>query len=360
MPTPPEGRVRYGVSQCGCCGTLAFVSISPIFTTEPMLTRALAAEIRQAPGAFTRLLQDRLGIDHLGHLEAVRCEASERLDLELTFTGSKIKTVGIEAKVDHELTRNQVDRQIAVVDRLIVLLAEPDSAPGWLKEYEHVSVVTWPDALTPFQDSRLTSADIEGMPLVKSTIERRFRAARVEERLPQGWRVEIARGGSGMPAIEIESPELPNGRTLRGQVQVSGRGMPTAGATVFLEYSIGVAVYATSEDYPDPDLPHEVPGWIESLTSLKSGVLEGNLDRLLVSTHRPGNGRSLLGKRKLPLAVRHLGDATWLVKGYTDGWALGVKSIKQPIEDLDAVISATSEIFTKWFDIEKERQRLGH
>ncbi|RAN79351.1 hypothetical protein B5P43_15705 [Bacillus sp. SRB_336] len=324
-----------------------------------MATRALAAEIRHEPAQFVQLLARRSGLVDLSALESVRCEASERLDLELAFSKPTPCTVGIEAKFDHELTRDQVDRQLHVVDHLVVLLPTAESAPAWVPGLDRVCVITWAETLACFVDSRLTVEDIESMPIVKSAVEARFRAQRVGDRLPEGWRVEVRRGGGGMPAIEIETLSLPNGRTLRGQIQIAGRGMPKPGMLVLVEYSIGIAVPATEEEYPDPDLPHTEPGWIEPLRTLHREVLDGEESRLLVSTRKPGNGRSEVGQRKVPLAEEYLKGATWLAKGYTDGWALGIKSINRPFDELDGITSAAVEIFTRWYDAEMIRLTAG-
>jgi hypothetical protein len=288
-------------------------------------------------------------------LQSVRCEASANLDLELELAQPAPCIVGIEAKFDHELTRSQVDKQLGVADYLFVLLLKKESAPTWLADLDRVYVITWEDALACFSASRLTKEDIDSIPVLKSTVEALFRAQGLEDRLPQGWRVDVQRGGGGMPAIEIESLPFPNGRTLRGQIQIAGRGMPKADQPVLVEYSIGISVPATEEEYPDPELPHTEPGWIEPLLGLHREVLSGEESRLLVSTRKPGNGRSELGRRKVPLAERYLANETWLAKGYTDGWALGIKSINQPLSELDNLASITVEIFKSWYDVEAVR-----
>ncbi|MCQ1948210.1 MULTISPECIES: hypothetical protein [unclassified Arthrobacter] len=327
----------------------------PIYTSEPMATRALAAEIRQAPEKFIDLLARRCGIVGLNRFQGVRCEASARLDLELEFAIPESFIVGIEAKFDHELTRDQVDRQLRVADHLVVLLLGEEAAPSWLVSLDRVHVLTWAEALACFVDSRLTVEDIASMPVPKSTVESCFRAQHLDQRLPEGWRVDVRRGGGGMPAVEIESPILPNGRTLRGQIQVAGRGMPQPGKPILVEYSIGVSVPATAQEYPDPELPHPEPGWVEPLRALNREVLCGEEQRLLVSTRMPGKGNSEFGKRKIPLAKKYLHDTLWLAKGYTDGWALGIKSVNRPLGELDEIASATVEIFTRWYMAETER-----
>lgn len=331
----------------------------PIYTSEPMATRALAAEIRHSPAAFTHFLADRTEIAGLGDLQSVHCEARERVDIELGFGTPKGFAVGIEAKFDHELTVEQITRQLGVLDHLVVLLPAEEHAPSWLTTLKRVSIMTWTEALACFGDSRLTVEDIASIPILKSTVEATFRAQRLDERLPDGWRVDVQRGGGGMPAIEIESPSLPSGRTLRGQIQIAGRRMPALGMPVPIEYSIGVSVAATEEEYPDPTLPHDEPDWIAPLRTLHREILDGEEKRLLVSTRKPGNGLSELGQRKLPLVNKHLEDTQWLAKGYTDGWALGIKSVKLPLEELTDIVSATVEIFTGWHEAESARLATG-
>jgi hypothetical protein len=325
-----------------------------IYTSEPMATRALAAEIRHAPDKLVRLLAERIGVADLSGFSSVSCEASEKVDLELRFENVHCQVIGIEAKFDNELTRNQVDRQLAVVDQLVIMLTSTESAPAWIEEIERVSVITWEEALKCFSEPRLTVNDISSMPVLKSGAEILFRA-QIFSDFADDWFVEVRRGGSGMPSIIIESPLLPSGRTLRGQIQVAGRGMPRHGAPVMVEYSIGVSVPATVDEYPDPMLPHAMPGWIEPLRALHREVLEGHERRFGVSTRKPGNGTSELGRRKVPLVEEYLAGKTWLAKGYTDGWALGIKSLKVPLDDIDALTSTTIEIFNRWYAVEVER-----
>lgn len=333
----------------------------PIYTSEPLATRALAAEIRHAPEPFVALLAQRDGIAGLSGCPAVRCEGLARLDIELRFThpdsGDEV-SVGIEAKFDHELTREQVTKELRAVDHLVVLVAAPEFAPDWLDGMDRVSVMTWVEALACFADSRLTMTDIESLSVGKSTIEAAFRALNLSGRL-LGWSVDVKRGGGGMPAILIQSPELPNGRKLRGQIQTVGRGLPPAGQPVLLEYGIGISVAATEEEYPDPERAHDEPGWIEPLRVLRRDILNEQLDQLLVSTHPARHGRSELGRRKIPLATTYFGKETWLVKGYTDGWALGIKSIPCPLDDLDELADVTVDIFTRWYELESRRLRAA-
>ena len=83
---------------------------SPIYTTEPMATRALAAEIRHDHSQFVQMLEQRSGTRPFGTLSDIRCETDKRLDVVMDFVdGGDTHRVGIEAKFDHELTREQIN-----------------------------------------------------------------------------------------------------------------------------------------------------------------------------------------------------------------------------------------------------------
>ncbi|MHC5796475.1 hypothetical protein ACVXZ4_09975 [Lacisediminihabitans sp. FW035] len=280
-----------------------------------------------------------------------------RINLELRFSGTDILTVGVEAKFDHELTRAQVHGQLTVVDQLVILLTSGDSAPQWLNGLANVSVITWTEALRCFSDPRLTEEDIASMPVQKSTVEARLRSQNLDPLRSNGWEVDVRRGGGGMPSIVVESPLLGNGRRLCGQIQVSGRSMPKAGEPVRLEYSIGVSVELTADDFPDPLAPHAEPGWIEPLRVLYQTVLNGDEKRLRVNTGRPGHSRSQLGKRKVPLAEEYFPGTTWLAKGYVD-WALGIKSTEVALDKLEELTSTAVEIFEQWYDVELARTAI--
>ena len=334
------------------------MTIPPIYTSEPMATRALAAEIRNDHARFVHLIKEKLGVDNLGDFVSVQCEASERVDLELHFVDPKSErstVVGIEAKFDHQLTEEQVHRQLGVVDYLVVLLPNEESAPSWLASVDHQAVLTWAEALECFPESRLTTVDVLSMPLTRSRIEDHFRVLPIVVYPPAGWKIEVKRGGGGPPAIGLYSPDLPNGRCLRGQIQVAGRKIPNDITKLKLEYSIGISVNDSAEEYPDPDAAHAAPGWVDSLVALYDEILKGEEDRLLVSTRSPGQGGGDFGKNKVRLAKKHLPQAPWLAKGYAN-WALGIKSTKVGLDQLGALASLTMSIMLKWFEVEKQRQ----
>ena len=329
---------------------------SPIYTSEPMATRALAAEIRHDPTRFLGLLRERSSTPMpSGPLRRVRCEAIERIDVLLEFDApdGTPHLVGIEAKFDHELTQDQIARETDGLDQLFVLVADLGAVPRWLREqYEQVSVISWDEALACFTDSRITREDVGSIKIPKASIEARFNALSFPGAL-EGWRIETEHNGVGNPSIVFESPALPDGRTLRGQIQVSGRGMPENIEDVRFESHIGVAVAEVPENYFDPEGSDVVPPWIQSLRTLQREVLDGEEERLLISLRAPRASRRELGKWKLPLALKHLGEHAYLAKGYTDGWAIGPKTQKVPLQRLDELAAVTAEIFERWYELER-------
>lgn len=89
------------------------------------------------------------------------------------------------------------------------------------------------------------------------------------------------------------------------------------------------------------------------LKRLYHGVLKGHEKRLLVSTSHPQSGRTELGARKLPLAEKFLpDDLQWLAKGDTDGWGLGIRSQKRPLERAAELAAPFVRILTEWYRVE--------
>ncbi|EYT65572.1 hypothetical protein H489_0106910 [Curtobacterium flaccumfaciens UCD-AKU] len=344
-------------------------TMSVVYTTETMANRAFAAEIRHDPVAFTALLEETLDVSDagLGEFVSVRCEGIGDIDLLLTFTnGNRSTIVGIESKFDHELTAEQVDKELQALNEhggghLVVVLPEVTDA----SEFTDLHVLAWADVLGSFRDSRLTNADVDAMPLTKRRVERVLRDTNFGRLLTDpGWKVHVRRNGNGNPSIEFHSPKLTSGRTIRGQIQVTGQGMPTDPGKLRLEYSLGIEIRTkpVDVDFPD-DGGTTAPIWAQHLATLRREVLtDDRLKELTVSLH-PAPRRSDDDRKakpnaprdnKLDVAEKHLKDERWLVKGYTDkeGWALGVKSTPHRLDELDDLCTTTARILNEWLAVE--------
>jgi hypothetical protein len=343
--------------------------MSVVYTTETMANRAFAAEIRHDPVAFTALLEETLDVSDagLGKFVSVRCEGIGDIDLLLTFTdGDRSTIVGIESKFDHELTREQVDKELQALKEhggghLVVVLPEVTDAP----EFPDLHVLAWADVLHSFRDSRLTTVDVEAMPLTKRRVERVLRDTNFNRLLiDPGWKVHLRRNGNGNPSIEFHSSKLASGRTIRGQIQVTGQGMPTDPGKLRLEYSLGIEIRTQPVEIDFPDNGGTKPPiWAKHLATLRKEVLtDDRLTELTVSLH-PAPRRSDDDRKakpnpprdnKLDVAEKHLGNERWLVKGYTDGagWALGVKSTPHRLDELDDLCTTTARILNEWLAAE--------
>lgn len=329
-----------------------------IYTTEPMITRALGAEIRNNPVTFTKLLESRAGIEEgtLKNLKSITCEGPSRLDLYLQYEDAhtqELFRVGIEAKFQHEITDDQLMRQRPKVDVLFLLVLDPINATG----HQHLvdGVLTWNEVLATFTHSRITQADITSIPTTKLQIEGLLHQLALEDRFPTTWTVWYSRGGSGMSSVEFSSPTIPDGRQLRGQIQVKHRGsLPSDSQLVRMEYHLGVSVEDTEADFPDPSSAKNAPSWVEDLKILYDVVLHGRLDELMVSTHKPGRDNGEFGVNRKPLLAKFLTERTWLGQGYRT-WALGPRSTGQPLSELPRLADVAVEVMTEWHEALRHR-----
>lgn len=324
---------------------------SRIFTSEPQVTRALAAEIRQDPISTSRFLSEELGLD-LGHLNNVECERgdNEQADIMCFFTDAAgvEKRVAIEAKLDHEVTTEQLLREASVSEHLVLLVLDKDDAGqhGALVD----AVITWPEVLEIFDHPRLTITDVEGAPDSKVQVERRFRRVlpRLQEKLGHEWGLEVIRGDGGMPSIVIRSPGagVPQ---LIGQIQVSGLGMPPSLDDVKLQFYAGTPVSLSEDCFPSVASGH-VPKWVRNVSRLYHEVLKEapDLYRLRTTSAHAGKNPEY-GKRKMQLVKEYLDDRKWLAHGYMTT-SLGVRSVDLPLADLDEVVDASQRLFRVWFD----------
>jgi len=316
--------------------------MDPIYTTETMATRALAAEIRHDPGSFTTWAAERLTVaaNTLGRVTNVRCEAEENIDVVVTYdSGTR---VGIEAKFDHVVTDGQLTRESREVTHLVLLVLDRADAHGHEDEVD--AVATWDELLARFTATRLSQDDIDRIPATKKKVERRMQALDLESRLPEGWTANIIRGDGGMSSIVVDGPTPQGGRRLCGQIQVSGRDSKRPIDQITLEYHVGVNVRLRDSDFPED--PDDRPTWLDDLDVL-GNVLDENASRFDVRKNSPRNGTSKLGKRKMPIVREHLKDREWLAQGYCD-WSLGTKSVLRPLEELEALADEAVELFVAW------------
>ena len=173
--------------------------------------------------------------------------------------------------------------------------------------------------------------------------------------IPDGWYLEVNRGDSAMPGITIESPELPNGDWLCGQIQVTGRKMPLSFNDVHLEYYAGTHVEETDECYPPLD-SNDVPSWVTNARLLYESVLEGDPSTFDLKTNKPGTSQRPLGQLRKDLTMKYLTDAPWLAQGYIN-WALGVRAYPKPISEIDDLADAAMRLFTAWFGALEKQSR---
>ena len=320
---------------------------SALYTSEPQLTRALSAEFRHDPKATERYFSSLLGVK-LGELTDVGCEKDQRVDILLEF---EHKTIAIEAKIDHEISEDQLERESEVADYLMLLVLDVDDA----EDYQDMvaRVLTWDKTLSEFPEPRILLSDVESLRTIKVQVERVLRKTLKKMTIPDGWYLEVNRGDSAMPGITIESPELPNGDWLCGQIQVTGRKMPLSFNDVHLEYYAGTHVQETDECYPPLD-SNNVPSWVTNARLLYESVLEGDPSTFDLKTNKPGTSQRPLGQLRRDLTMKYLADAPWLAQGYIN-WSLGVRANPKPISEIDDLADAAMRLFTAWFDaLEKQ------
>ena len=320
---------------------------SALYTSEPQLTRALAAEFRHDPQAAERYFSSLLGVE-LGELTDVGCEKDQRVDILLEF---EHKTIAIEAKIDHEISEDQLERESEVADYLMLLVLDIDDAADYQDMVARV--LTWDKTLSEFPEPRILLSDIESLHTVKVQVERVLRKTLKSMTIPGGWDLDVRRGARGMPSITIMSPELPNGDWLCGQIQVIGQKMPSSFNDVCLEYHAGTYVEETDEYYPPLD-SNDVPSWVTNARLLYESVLEGDPSTFDLKTNKPGTSQRPLGQLRKDLTMKYLADAPGLAQGYIN-WSLGVRANPKPISEIADLADAAMRLFTTWFDaLEKQ------
>lgn len=325
--------------------------LGAIYTSETQLTRALAGEIRHDPRAVERYFSKLLGHD-LGELADVGCEKDQRVDVMLTFATSVAETrVAIEAKLDHVLSDDQLERESQVAEYLVLLLLEDGDAGVYRDQVD--AVITWAEIIGVFEESRLLLSDVESIPAQKVQVERRLRRILANLEIPAGWNLSVGRGGAAMPGITIVSPIHPNGSQLCGQIQVTGRSMPKLLDEVELEFYAGTRVFEIEECFPKPEL-NIVPQWVRNARVLYESVLEKDPAKFNLKTRKPGTSRRPLGSRRKQLTKKYLPDQQWFAQGYID-WSLGVRAYPSPISEIDELAAEAMTLFTCWFAALKDQ-----
>ncbi|MFT2693909.1 hypothetical protein [Clavibacter zhangzhiyongii] len=316
--------------------------MDPIYTTETMATRALAAEIRHDPTAFTFWIEKRINANGLGSITNVKCEGEEKTDVIISYDSGL--RIGIEAKFDHEITDKQLTGERSSVDHLVLLVLERADALGF--EGQVTAVATWRELLSVFSSTRLRQDDIDQMPATKKMIERRMHALVLKDQLPEGWSAKVKRGARGMSAIVIEGPTIDGKRALCGQIQVTGQDSKRSLEQVTLEYHVGVGVGLKDADFPKN--PRQRPSWIADL-ELLHGILIANPSDFEVRQTPPRNGskKNIWGPRKMPIVHQHLRGREWLAQGYCN-WSLGAKSTIRHLDDLETLAKEAVALFLAW------------
>ena len=305
---------------------------SRIFTTEPLAMRALAAELRfhadVAESVFSELVQA-----DLGRLQSVRCEDGRRgnLDVVLIFANGE---VGVEGKIGHAVTSEQLHRENATVDYLVVLVkdaADVGSGHG----IEGLVITTWKDMLSHFPASRITLADIDAVNDA-TRIARRSLNGLVVPPLPADWgEVERSSTGSGYPSLVFRSPELPGGRNIVVQVEADRGSMPER----FLA-NVGISVFPAdfAEEGDSSTMPE--PAWITYVRALGTALEKGAAGTSAAISRNAGRGTSGNAAVKIQQAKK-FGLPLHYATGYTDSY-VGVRTGKvgpEMLQDLLEILT---------------------
>lgn len=314
-----------------------------IFTSEPQAMRAVAAEFRANPKIAEKMLSQVTGRT-LGSLQSVRCEASdhENLDVLLVFDNG---VVGIEGKIGHLVTEEQLLRERATVDALLLLCKERIDVEREL--LQHVTaVVTWEDILNEFPNSRITVKDIDMVEDANRRTRNLFRGLDLELIFSEfeGWEYRLTQGNAGFPSIDIYGPDFigSDGTTRYFVAQIEPE---RSGSERKFASTIGVRVYSDEFDINVETEPEWV-GILKKLGPVWEDVLVATLAP--ISQHRSG-GSSQTAVRKKELAEK-FGLPSKYAKGYTDSY-LGVKTSKVNKENLSELVKVTIAALKKGSEV---------
>jgi hypothetical protein len=286
----------------------------PLFVNETHVTRALAAEIRHAPDASRRFIETIIGAD-LPSLSGVSVEEKRYGKVDVRAQFGTI-SVGLEGKIAHELGLAQVEREIASLDYLILVVDELGDVRRGLPA--GVFVTTWVCLLSMFDSPRLRIDDISELAeSTKLTMRRKLEAAVRNTAHPLLASHEEAPTARGFPSITLKSFLMPKlfDSQLMAQLQNVGSG--------YFQTTLGIVT-----DAPDVN---DRPSWVAAMLvcgpRIEQLVGEGPFEIEFAATGK-AERKQLALQNGLPL---------WHAKGYTD--YVGIKTVKS--EDYVGLLDET-------------------
>lgn len=301
-----------------------------LFTTEPYLNRALAAEMRFDPDATQRFVKDVLPAKtKTGKLESVTCERSDHGKVDVLLEFAKL-TVGVECKVDHGLSEAQWEAELATVDYLVVVAKAKADVPESAVKSGALRY-TWKKLLRWFTDPRLSTDDVNQLTDLKRVGRRQLNALDVEALVPDSWSVEVAEGG-GYPAVNVESPPLASwsGRVVVVQTQIERGGDQYV---VNFGLSVGPDDFVTSKTEPE---------WIAGVRWLCMEVEKELGEEASLLSPNPGTGRKSKDGSPTPSSIkiqlaRKFELPLRFAQGYTD-YYVGTRTVRVSASDLPATV----------------------
>lgn len=338
---------------------------SRIYTSEPMATRALAAEIRNDWGRFLKLLSDSIPALRrpLTELKGISCETHDRTDIWLAASTENAGsddlpvTVAIEAKFDHLPSDAQLEKEGKHANYVVLLVLDEADAACVTRQN---GVMLWRDVISCFDNPRITQDEIDSIPSTKSTARRYLVGLQteIERFMPESdWQFSVGNGGSGFPGLSFNSDSIIKNRDdtprqIRGHIAVKNRGLRDSLETHDYEVFLGVEVPFDEANFPNPKTG-KCPGWIPALRMLDEQVLRkpANKDMVNFLGLTRHSGQSLPGKlkeNKIPLLETYYPGHKYLGQGYTDGWALGVRSHKLKYAEIPKAASYMANLAAQW------------
>lgn len=289
-----------------------------LFTTEPMVVRALAAELRHDPERARTILGRAVGVD-LASLTEIHCESSDHGNLDIITTFG-VETVGIEAKIAARVSLEQLLKEAATVTHLVLLVKDEVDVPQEAKRLRNISVCTWRDLLDGLVEARVTIDDVDAINDFKR-VNRAMLNEVMPSELPEGWTTESKDGESGSPSLVLYSPEVVAGREIVVLIEADRKSPHTPG-----RFLANVGVRVSLEDFDA--VPAQEPDWVLVLRHL-GPALESRLrgTTAALSTN-PGHRTGPRGHVKMDTAEKY-----GLPKHYATGYVTSCVGMRTPILD---------------------------